>query len=119
MSKIRVPKCPKCGQMMIFTFVFPYQEYACLPCGEKDEFLARNEMIEVSEKEHDKKKKLWGKDLEVLTWRLNGSGVNCGDCEKKINEGDCETCRWGKEQAKNKDYKFEFYKRSAEDNDVK
>lgn len=104
-NKIEVPKCPSCGEGMVFTFAFPRMEYACLPCNETDEFFPRNEMIEVSEKEHDKKKKLWSKDLEVIAFR---GGARCG---KNHPENEvCKKCKLPKERAKDTNYKFKFWK---------
>lgn len=90
---MRLPRCPKCSECMVFTMCFPYKEYACLPCNTTEEFCCEKE--EFSKKEHDKKKKKWGKEIHAIAIK---NGAECGV------EGDCDLCD-------NQDnYKFKFWR---------
>ncbi len=93
-----VPKCPVCGEGMVFTFAFPYMEYACLPCNQVDEFFPRNERIEVSDEEHDAKKKLWAADLNKIA--LLEGGAHCEKCDRAMS---CDDCK------KTLAHEYEFY----------
>lgn len=85
-NMVSVPVCPKCGKFMVFTFAFRSKEYACLPCGTTEEFLC--EKIMVSAEEHEKKRKLWEKDLQKLG--LLRGGALCAKCQ---DERSCDDCK--------------------------
>lgn len=95
---IRVPKCPKCGNGMVFTFAFPYQEYACLLCNETDEFFPKNEMVNMDKEVHRALKDLWAKDLHRIAIE---HGAICD------NGFDCEICN-------DENYKYTYWKSNLE-----
>ena len=99
--RIKYPKCPKCGQAMIFTFAFKFKEYACLPCNETDTFFIRNDKVERNKYYMNAKKKKWGRDLNVIARRFGGAICDCGD-------GSCNDCK----QAKDENYQFEYWKKN-------
>jgi len=94
-KKIEVPECPECGRGMVWTFAFPYNEYACLPCGTMDEFCCRGSRIEVDKQANERKKVRWDEELHVIAIR------NGAECIRK----DCEWC--GKDE--DRQYKFKYY----------
>ena len=79
---IRAPRCPNCGEGMVYTFAFAFKEYACLPCGTTEEFICKKE--EFNAEEIEKKKELWKKDLHVLGIKKGGGlcalGSECDIC---------------------------------------
>ena len=81
---ISVPVCPECGGMMVFTFAFIGQEYACLPCGRTEEFMTRKSEFPL--KDHDALKKLWKDDLHWLALRKGGA-----TCREHDQRG-CKVC---------------------------
>lgn len=103
--KYQVPQCPNCKEGMVSTYVFPYKEFACLPCGTTDEFFPHNDTIEVDSKVHDNKRELWRNDLSVLGLR---NGGKCIKCSQGL-EGDCPECIDRKNLARDPEYKFEYY----------
>ena len=101
-NTIKVPKCPKCGNGMVFTFAFPYKEYACLPCDETDEFFPDNEMIVIDKQSHKALKDLWGKDLHRIAIE---HGAVCD------NGFDCDICN-------DETYKYMYWKSNLEVGDA-
>ena len=96
------PKCPNCGNAMVFTMSFKYKEWACLPCNETDEFFPYNPKIWRSIKYMDGKKNKWAEELSVIARRSGG-----GECAVKgCKEGNCDLCK----KAADKDYKFKYWK---------
>lgn len=95
------PKCPKCGNAMVFTFAFPYKEWACLPCDTQDEFFPRNPKIRRSIKYMDAKKRKWSEELNIIARRFGG-----GKCAV---EG-CEICK----KAADEKYQFKYWKINLE-----
>lgn len=97
------PQCPNCGQAMVFTMAFPYQEWACLPCDEVDEFFPRNTRIWRSIKYMDAKKRKWGEELSVIARRSGGGECAVDGC---VN-GSCSLCK----KARDRNYTFRYWKR--------
>ena len=99
-EKSEYPECPSCGQAMVFTMAFPYQEYACLPCNETDEFFPKNERVLRSIKYMDAKKKKWSDELHRISCI---EIVNYGKCTYKEKNGKCSICD-------NKHFQFKYWK---------
>jgi len=96
------PACPNCGNAMVFTMSFPYKEWACLPCGETDEFFPRNKEIWRNIKAMDSKKRKWREELSIIARHIGGGKCAVEGCEN----GSCELCR----KAADKNYQFKFWK---------
>ena len=100
---INVKTCPKCGGVMLFSFVLPHREYVCVPCGTGVEFCNSCGTKEITKEEYDTLKDKYKKDLQKvgLNTAKNGGG-RCKTCGTKF---DCESCKsiethefeyWGK-----------------------
>lgn len=66
---MRHPICSECNKPMVPTFVFAYNEYACLPCNTKDEFFPRGFGRELTAGERGgvtRRKNLWGDELHRI-----------------------------------------------------
>ena len=96
------PQCPECGQTMVWTFAFPYNEYACLPCDIKAPMFNGLKKVERSVKYMSSKRNKWEKDLSVIARRTGG-----GSCSLCV-DGSCDWCI----RANDKDYQFEFWKKN-------
>ena len=96
------PKCSGCGQAMVFTFAFPYKEYACLPCDIAVPMFHGLEKIWRHDKTMARKKKLWQEDLSVIARR--DGGAECAVCKD-------ESCKYCKNSA-DENYKFKYWKKN-------
>lgn len=95
---VRRPRCPNCNGIMVFTFSFPGQEYACVPCGTTEQFLCKREEFPGSEEDQLIMK--WAADLIWIGIRWGG-----GTCQAH-NKSDCRTCAPD-------GYVFKFYRKNA------
>lgn len=100
MKKGEYPKCPDCGQAMIWTYAFPYKEYACLPCDQTAPMFNGLKKVKRSDKYMYAKKCKWQNDLTVIARTIGGAG--CGVCKN----GSCKYCK----MANDKNYKFKYWK---------
>ena len=99
----KYPQCPNCENAMVFTFSFPGEEYACLPCNETDEFFPRGERIWRSIKHMSAKKRKWSEELSIIARRIGG-----GQCAIKVCKNEsCDHCK----RAADPNYKFIYWKK--------
>ena len=96
---VSLPKCPECGEAMIPSMCIAYKEYVCIPCGYSVEFCNSLNKIEITEKELDRMRSKYEKDINKLAF-TNG-GASCGTCNKK-GGNNCKKC--------NIDYDFEYWR---------
>jgi len=101
-KKTKYPLCPNCNNAMVWTFAFPYKEYACLPCDESAPMFNGLTKGFRSEKSMNAKKEKWSEELSIIARRIGGAQCAVDGC---VN-GSCDLCK----KSADKNYKFKYYK---------
>ena len=94
----KYPQCHKCGQAMVWTFAFAFNEWACLPCNTKAPMFNGLEKVKRNVYYMNRKRKLWEEELHKIA--ITKGGASCLKKEKGESCGVCD----------NKDFKFKIWK---------
>lgn len=93
MSKdiIHRPKCPECGEPMLFSFCVAHNEYICVLCGIAKPFCHGLKEIETTQLQEDNLKLKYKDDIKRLAYTQGGA--MCCECNQ-TGGNNCKNCKF-------------------------